>query len=218
MKALKTYIFDLDGTLVNSLDSIAYFANKALNKYNLPSIPTERYKHLVGNGASVLVKRMLAEVGANEDMFDKVSTEYNTTYDNDFLYLTRPYDGILDLLEELKKRGCKTAIVSNKPHSTTKKISDSLFGSLIDICFGKREGHPVKPDPASVNEIIEKLGADKGSCVYTGDTIVDMQTGKNAGLYTVGVLWGFRDIDEIKSGQPQMIVSDPMDILDTIEL
>lgn len=215
---MNTYIFDLDGTLVNSLNSIAYFANRALNKFNLNSIPAEKYKMLVGNGAAVLVRRMLAEVGADESLFEKVHKEFHTSYDNDFMYLTEPYEGIIELLKELKKRGCKTAIVSNKPHSTAKKISDVLFGGLIDICYGKRDGYPVKPDPVSVNEIIEKLGVDKKDCVYCGDTIVDMQTGKNAGLYTVGVLWGFRDADEIKSGEPQMIAAHPSEILKTFDL
>ncbi len=215
---MKLYIFDLDGTLVNSLNSIAYFSNKALSKFGYDSIPTERYKTLIGNGAAILVERMLAEVGADEKMFEQVYKEYTTTYDNDFMYLTEPYDGIIDLLKELKNRGYKTAIVSNKPHSTTKKISDKLFGNLIDVCYGKRDGYPVKPDPASVNEIIDKLRVDKKECVYCGDTIVDMQTGQNAEIYTVGVLWGFRDIEEIKSGNPQMIVSHPMDILKTCDL
>lgn len=215
---MNTYIFDLDGTLVNSLNSISYFANKALNKYNLKSIPVERYKMLVGDGAAMLVKRMIAEAGGDENLFDEVYGEYNSTYDSNFLYLAEAYEGITELLKELKKRGCKTAIVSNKPHGTTKKISDELFGDLIDICYGKREGYPVKPDPTSVNEVILELGADKMDCVYCGDTLVDMQTGKNAGIYTVGVLWGFRDIEEIKSGNPQMIVSHPSEILKTVDM
>ncbi len=213
---MNTYIFDLDGTLVNSLNSISYFANKALNKYGLKSIPTERYKKLVGDGAATLVKRMIAEVGGDEALFEKIHSEYNSSYDNDFLYLAEAYDGITDLLKELKKRGCNTAIASNKPHSTTKKISDELFGGLIDICYGKREGYPVKPDPTSVNEIIEIFGVDKKDCVYCGDTLVDMMTGKNADIYTVGVLWGFRDIEEIKSGNPNLIVSKPSEILQTL--
>ena len=215
---MNTYIFDLDGTLVNSLNSISYFANKALNKYGLLSIPAERYKMLIGDGAATLVKRMIAEVGGDESLFEKVYLEYNSTYDNDFLYLTEAYDGITDLLRELKNRGFKTAIASNKPHSTTKKISDRLFGNLIDLCYGKREGYPVKPDPRCVNEIIKELGAKKEECVYCGDTLVDMNTGNNADIYTVGVLWGFRGIDELKSGNPQMIVSHPSEILKTIDL
>ena len=211
---MKAYIFDMDGTLVDSLESIAYFANKALEKFGLKTIPVERYKHLAGNGAATLVKRMIKENNGDESLFEKVSYEYNTTYDNDFLYLTKPYDGVLEMLSKLKSQGCKTAIISNKPHSTAKKISDELFGDLIDVCFGKRDGYPVKPDPESVNEIIGILGVDKKDCIYIGDTITDMETGKNAGLYTVGVLWGFRDEDEIKSGEPQKIINNPLQILD----
>lgn len=211
---MKAYIFDMDGTLVDSLESIAYFANKALEKFGLKTIPVERYKHLAGNGAATLVKRMIKENNGDESLFEKVSYEYNTTYDNDFLYLTKPYDGVLEMLSKLKSQGCKTAIISNKPHSTAKKISDELFGDLIDVCFGKRDGYPVKPDPESVNEIIGILGVDKKDCIYIGDTITDMETGKNVGLYTVGVLWGFRDEDEIKSGEPQKIINHPLQILD----
>ena len=206
---MNTYIFDFDGTLVNSLPSIAYFANKALNKYGLPSIPMERYKNLVGNGAVNLTHRMLKEVGADDSMFDKVYHEYYDTYDENFSYLTEPYEGIVDMLKELKKRGCKTAVVSNKPHITTVKICEELFGDLIDICRGQTEDCPIKPDPTAVLEVIEQLGAKKEDCVYCGDTITDMETGKNAGLFTVGVLWGFRGLEEIKSGNPQMIISHP---------
>ena len=211
---MNTYIFDFDGTLVNSLPSIAYFANKALNKYGLPSIPMERYKTLVGNGAIKLTQRMLKEVGADDSIFDKVYREYYDTYDKNFSYLTEPYEGIVDMLKELKRRGCKTAIVSNKPHITTVKISEELFGDLIDICRGQTENCPIKPDPTAVLEVIEQLGVNKEDCVYCGDTITDMETGKNAGLFTIGVLWGFRDMEEIKSGNPQMIISHPSEFLE----
>ena len=193
---MNTYIFDFDGTLVNSITTIAYFANKALNKFGLPSIPEERYKILVGNGAVNLVKRMLKEVGADESMFDKVYPEYWDTYDKNFSYLTEPYEGIMEMLKKLKENNCNIAIVSNKPEPTTKKISDDIFGDLIDICRGQREDCPIKPDPTAVYEVIKELGVNKEDCVYCGDTITDMETGKNAGIYTVGVLWGFRGIDE----------------------
>lgn len=212
-----TYIFDFDGTLVNSLPSIAYFANNALNKYGLPSITEERYKKLVGNGAVSLTRRMLREVGADKDLFEKVYHEYFDTYDQNFSYLTVPYDGIVKMLKELKKRGFKTAIVSNKPEVTTKKICDELFGDLIDICRGQREDCPIKPDPTAVFEVINELGVKKEDCVYIGDTITDMQTGKNAGLYTIGVLWGFRDFEELKSGNPDKIISSPEEIYSLTE-
>lgn len=215
---MNTYIFDFDGTLVNSITTIAYFANKALNKFGLPSIPEERYKILVGNGAVNLVKRMLKEVGADESMFDKVYPEYWDTYDKNFSYLTEPYEGIMEMLKKLKENNCNIAIVSNKPEPTTQKISEELFGDLIDICRGQTEGCPIKPDPTAVFDVIDQLGVNKEDCVYCGDTITDMETGKNAGLYTVGVLWGFRDIEELKKGEPQKIISHPLEILETINL
>lgn len=211
---MKAYLFDMDGTLVNSINSISYFANNALGKFGLPPIPTERYKMLVGNGAATLVERMLAEVGADNSLFSQVLCEYNSTYDNDFMYRTEPYDGILDMLKRLKESGFKTAVVSNKPHSTAQKISDTLFGDLIDVCVGQKEGIPVKPDAAMPNEAIKLLGVNANDCIYAGDTLTDMLTGKNAGLYTVGVLWGFRDIEEIKKGNPDAIISSPSEIFD----
>jgi len=206
----------MDGTTVNTINSIAHFANKALNKYGLPSIETERYKLLVGNGAVTLVKRMIAETGGSAEQFEKVLNEYNTTYDNDFMYLTKPYEGITGLLESLKKSGIKTAIVSNKPDSTAKKVSDKLFGEkLIDVCFGAREGVPLKPDPAAVFEVMEILGVAPQECLYIGDTAVDMTTGKNAGIFTIGVLWGFRDRKEIESAGADMVTDNVNDILKT---
>lgn len=206
----------MDGTTVNTINSIAHFANKALNKFGLPSIETERYKLLVGNGAVTLVKRMISETGGSAEQFEKVLNEYNTTYDNDFMYLTKPYEGITGLLESLKKSGIKTAIVSNKPDSTAKKVSDKLFGEkLIDICFGAREGVPLKPDPAAVFEVMEILGVAPQECLYIGDTAVDMTTGKNAGIFTIGVLWGFRDRKEIESAGADMVTDNVNDILKT---
>ena len=210
---VKACIFDMDGTTVNTINSIAYFANRALNMYGLPSIDTERYKLLVGNGAKTLVKRMLDEVGAPESIYDTVLNEYNKSYDDDFLYLARPYDGIPELLKKLKKNGIKTAIVSNKPDSTARKISDTFFGKeLIDICVGARENVPLKPDPAAVLEIIKKLGALPCECLYIGDTATDMLTGKNAGIYTVGVLWGFRSREEIEGAGACEVTDNPEDI------
>lgn len=212
---IKLCIFDMDGTVSNTLNSIAYFANNALNKAGLPSIETETYKKLVGNGAKVLVQRMLKTVGADESYYEEVALEYNTKYDNDSLYLTEPYDGIMDMLRALKDMGIKVAILSNKPHSTAIKVSDALFGSeFIDVCYGGRNGIALKPDPAGVFEILNKLAVPKEECLYIGDTATDMETGKNAGLYTIGVLWGFRDREELAKSGADCIVSHPSEIVD----
>ena len=182
---IKACIFDMDGTTVNTLDSIAYYANAALRKFNLAPIETERYKILVGNGARKLTERMIKESGGDAALHEPLLEYYNKTYDDGFLYLARPYDGICELLKSLKERGIKTAILSNKPNPTTVKIADSLFGSgLIDLCFGGRDGVPLKPDPTAVFEITEKLGVAPGECLYIGDTATDIETGKNSGIFS----------------------------------
>lgn len=212
---IKLCIFDMDGTVVNTINSIAYFANNALKKYGLDEIPTEKYKKLVGNGAKILVRRMIDTVGGSDEVYEKVLDEYNTTYDNDFMYLTDAYDGIKDMLKELKKMGIKTAILSNKPDVTAKKVSDALFGDeLIDLCFGARDGKALKPDPESVLEIMDIFGAKKSECLYIGDTSTDMTTAKNAELYSVGVLWGFRDRAELEGADADVIISQPNQIVE----
>ncbi len=215
---IKACIFDMDGTTVNTINSIAYFANRALNTYGLPSIETDKYKYMVGNGAATLVRRMVDSVGGNDEQFASVLEMYNTTYDNDFMYLTEPYEGILELLKNLKEKGIKRAIVSNKPHSTAVKVSNELFGDeLIDICCGAKEGVPLKPDATAVVNVMKELGVKPEECLYIGDTAVDMMTGKNAGIYTIGVLWGFRTQQELEESGACMITDNPMDILSEAE-
>lgn len=215
---IKACIFDMDGTVANTINSIKYFANNALKKAGLDEIDTETYKVIVGNGAKVLVERMLKTVGADEKYFDEVSFEYNTKYDNDFLYLTEPYEGIIDMLKELKKLGIKAAILSNKPHGTAIKVSEALFpDGLIDVCYGGREGVALKPDPQGVFDIIDELGVKKEECLYIGDTGTDMKTGKGAGLYTVGVLWGFRKEPELLENGADAIISHPSELLDIVD-
>ena len=215
---IKLCIFDMDGTVVNTINTIAYFANGALKKNGLAEIETERYKTLVGNGADVLVRRMLDIVGGRDECYDKVYNEYNTSYDNDFMYLTEPYDGIIKMLEKLKDMGVKTSILSNKPDITAKKVSDKLFGDrLVDLCYGARDGKALKPDPESVFEIMEIFGMEKNECLYIGDTATDIQTAKNAGLYSIGVLWGFRSEEELRNAGADILISDPMRIVEIAE-
>lgn len=215
---VKLCIFDMDGTTVNTINSIAHFANNALNKYGLSSIDTEKYKIIVGNGAKVLIERAIELTGGTKEQFEKVLVEYNTTYDNDFMYLTEAYDGIIDMLTALKEMGVESIILSNKPHSTALKVSDALFGEdLIKRCFGGRDGIPLKPDPQAVCEILELEGVKKEECVYIGDTSTDMKTGKSAGLFTVGVLWGFRGREELETSGADVIISNPAELIDIVK-
>ena len=154
----KGIIFDLDGTLADTLSSIAYFANRALMQNGFPKIPVEEYRYLVGNGAKRLVHGMLRSVGADtEENYAKVAPLYNDSYDADALYLTKPYDGILPLLDHLREKDIITAVLSNKPDRTTQKIVKALFGNRILFCRGQRDDTPRKPDPAGVYRLLEEM-------------------------------------------------------------
>lgn len=209
----KCCIFDMDGTLANTIHSIAYFGNKALSEIGLPPIDAETYKVLVGNGAKSLIHRALDHYGCDsEENFNKVFTKYKADYDADFMYLTEPYDGIMELLKELKVRGMKTAILSNKHHPTAKKVSDLMFGDeLIDVCRGEVPEVPIKPDPKGLFLLLEEFGCKPEECIYVGDTGTDIETGKSAGAFTVGVLWGFRKKPELLAADA--IISHPSEIL-----
>jgi len=212
----KACIFDLDGTILNTINSIAYFGNKALTEYGFDEIDTERYKELVGNGAKELVHRMLKENGCeSNEAYENVLKYYAETYHNDFLYKTTVYDGIRELLDAIKDMGVKIAVLSNKPHNTTKKLIDTLFGKdYFDICYGNREGVPLKPDTTPLYSLITELGVTTNDCIYIGDSGTDMQTGKGGGLFTIGVLWGFRKRDELEENHADLIISHPNEIME----
>ncbi len=210
---VKLCIFDMDGTLVNTIDTIAYFGNTTLENFGIEKIPTENYKTLVGNGSRVLIERMLKFREYEQDNVDEIHKWYMNAYDKDFMYLTRVYDGIVPMLRELKAKGIKTAILSNKDDVTAKKVAEDLFEEgLVDLCLGAREGKALKPDPESVFEIVEDFGVARAECVYIGDTATDIETAKNAGLYSVGVLWGFRSEEELRSAGADLIVDEPSKI------
>lgn len=210
----KLCIFDLDGTLLNTLPTISHYANLALGEYELGSIGQNRFKTLVGNGARVLIERVLDEVGADrEEYFDKVYKLYSKEYDKNVSYLTKPYDGIPELLASLKTEGYTIAVLSNKPDSAAVNACRLFFGDLIDIAHGGIDGMELKPSPDGVYNIFEESGFGAEDCLYIGDTGTDMQTGKNAGIYTIGVLWGFRERAELEANGADVIVSSPDEVL-----
>ena len=210
----KACIFDLDGTLTNTINSIAYFGNNALAQYGYPPIEAERYKLLVGDGADTLVTRMIEEVNGSMDDFEHIRSVYNITYDNDFLYKTELYPGVKSLVQTLKSKGVLCAVLTNKPHGTALKVVESFFGAdCFDLILGQREGVPKKPDPAGALEIARAFNVEPSACLYVGDTATDMKTGNGAGMHTIGVLWGFRDEAELVESNAKVIISTPDELL-----
>lgn len=215
---IKACVFDLDGTLLDTLSTIAYYGNLALNKFGIQSIETDEYKYLVGNGVKILIERMLKATNSySEEMYEKVYEYYNEQYNADTKRYTKPYPGICELLEELKKRKILIGVISNKPDfAAVNAIKDSFEDGLIDVAHGQIEGIKIKPEPDGAIMVLNELGVKAEECLYVGDTWIDMQTGKNLGAYTIGVLWGFRDYDELKSNGADMIIENPDEIIEYI--
>ncbi len=220
----KSCIFDLDGTLLNTIDSIAHYANKALNEFGYRSIGAERYKRMVGDGAETLIRRAVEYLGGGADAnIGGVLECYNRAYNADSFWLTTVYDGVYDLLDYLKDTGVGIAVLSNKPHDTTLKVVERFFGNhrdgggYFDVVLGARRGKPLKPSPEGVFEILDALQVKQGECLYIGDTATDMLTGNAAGVDTVGVLWGFRGEAELKGAHAGRIISRPEELKEMLE-
>lgn len=218
MAKYKAAIFDLDGTLLDTLETLSYYGNQTLEKFGLRPYPKTEYRYMVGDGAKMLIHRMLSGQNADsEEMFEKAYRDYIDTYNKDKLFKTEIYPGIPALLQGLAEKGIKTAVLSNKPHEATVPILKSFFGEdAFTRMQGAMEGVPLKPDPEAALEIAKSLGAKPSECIYVGDTAVDMETGKRAGFYTVGVLWGFRDEAELLEGGADRIVRVPEEILESL--
>ena len=218
MSNIKACIFDLDGTLTNTINAIAHFGNIALAAFDLPEIPVEDYKIYVGDGRDKLIHRMLRVYGKdNAEMFEKVRDVYDENYENDYLYDTDAYDGIRELLEELKENGIKIAVCSNKPDNVVHFVTDNIFGeNYFDAVHGVIDGMPTKPNPFTTLEIAKKLGVKPSECLFLGDTNVDIFTAKNAKMTSVGVLWGFRTRNELVQAGADYIAENPHVILQLI--
>ncbi len=212
---IKACIFDLDGTLCNTLDSIAYFCNQTLKQLGYPNIPTNKYRSLVGNGAEQLIHNMFHIVHPTYTLDDVHTAKqiFMDLYKEDPLKCVTLYDGILPLLHTLKSNGILLAILSNKPHVLTKLSVPKLFGEhLFDVWYGQRDEIPRKPAPDGALIIMKELSVQPSQCLFIGDSDVDMHTGNNASMKTAGVLWGYRSKEELLHAGAQMIASTPSDI------
>ncbi|MBU5479932.1 HAD family hydrolase [Blautia sp. MSJ-19] len=215
---IKACIFDLDGTLANTLESMAYVANEILEKMNLQPQPTENFKYYSGEGADMLIRRCLKDAGDPELLnYEQCRNLYRKKFDEDPLYKVVPYDGILETLEELKKQGMKLAVCSNKPHVAAVKVIRQMFEGYFDLVIGQSDAVRRKPAPDGPLKAAEEFGVTPQECMYVGDTRTDMETGKAAGMHTVGVLWGFRDRQELESSGADVIAQRPQDLLQICE-
>jgi phosphoglycolate phosphatase len=211
-RAVSAVILDLDGTLADSLADIGHSMNSVLASRGMPVHSLSAYQLMVGDGLAQLVERALpaearAESGAAID-------EFRREYAENLLDHTRAYDGILDMLDALSARGFALAVLSNKPHALTVRVVDALFGSTQFVSvLGQRDGVPRKPDPAGALEIAEHIGVEPARCAFVGDTAVDIETARRAGMIAVGVLWGFRGKDELSAAGARHILAHPSDLL-----
>ncbi len=212
-KPLKAAIFDLDGTLLDTVEDLAYSVNAALEENGFPTHPTDKYFYFVGNGAKNLIKRALPE-GASEDDFTKVYARFGEIYKEHWNVATKPYSGIPEMISELKKDGVLLAILSNKPHERTVEIAQCFFPGVFDVVYGGRPNIPLKPDPYALLEVVRELGVTVEDSFYMGDSGSDMETGRNAGIYSAGAVWGFRTADELMSHGASILVNTASEALE----
>ncbi|MBP3437354.1 MAG: HAD family hydrolase [Clostridia bacterium] len=212
---IKACIFDLDGTLMDTLGAIAACGNDALRQVGLLPYPQERYGYFAGNGAKKLVERMLEGQNAyTPAMFDKVFPLFSAIYDQKGACSVTPFPDIPLLLEKLKERGIALAVLSNKPHGIVLDIINRFFGdSFFAAVEGQQEGKRNKPDPEGVFCVLESLCVTPEECLLVGDSDVDVETAKAAGVFSVGVSWGFRPKRELEEAGASAIIDTPLDLL-----
>lgn len=216
MMKFNSVVFDLDGTLLDTLGDLRDSVNFALLKNGLPKRTTEEIRSFVGNGIRLLIERSVPE-NTPIEITDKCFSDFKEYYKYHSAILTKAYDGIIDLMKELKSKGIKVAVVSNKADFAVKTLMEDYFNALYDCAYGERAGIERKPAPDAVFGAISEMGGDLKNTVYIGDSEVDVETAKNANLPCIAVTWGFRDKKVLESLNPEYIVDSPSDILRIIE-
>ena len=209
----KLAIFDLDGTLLNTIEDLGYAANHALQAHGYPTHSIASYPFFVGNGVRRLIERVLPEDARTEATIDRLLITFKEYYNDHNTDYTKPYEGIPELLSLLSSRGVAIAVASNKYQAATEKLISHFFPTLSFISVeGQKEGVPVKPDPSIVFEILAKAKTPKADTIYIGDSGVDMETARRACVDSVGVTWGFRPEKELVENHADTIVNSPGDI------
>lgn len=210
-------IFDLDGTLLNTIDDLACAANHALEALGLPVRSQAECQRFVGNGVGKLLERALPEGHKTPEDLEKIRPAFFAYYDQHLADKTLPYTGLAELLAELQRRGVKLAVASNKYQSATERLVKHFFPQIHFVAvLGQREGIPTKPNPQIVEDILLAAGVSREDTLYVGDSDVDMQTAKNAGVRVCGVLWGFRTRAVLEQYHPDFLTENPAEILNML--
>ncbi len=210
----KAVLFDLDGTLLDTLDDLAMAANRVLTSRKLPVHPVEAYRYFVGDGIRILVERILPAELRQPEIIDTAVTAFQEEYAKNWHDQSAPYPGIDRMLDRLTAEGLRLSILSNKPDAFTRLCVQRLLPRwTFDPLFGQRQGMPKKPDPAAALEIAGRLGLSPVEILYVGDTAVDMHTARAAGMDVVGVLWGFRTAEELQGAGAHCLIASPEELL-----
>lgn len=217
---VKAIIFDLDGTLLNTLEDLADAVNRVLRERGFPTHSLDAYRYFVGNGSEMLVKRALPDSRRDDKVAVRSCLDaFLRDYGQNWMVKTKPYDGVPAMLDALTALGLNLAILSNKKDEITKKsVKELLSKWTFDAVVGQRDEVPAKPDPAAALEIARQLQMVPEELIYVGDSAVDMKTAVAAGMFPVGALWGFRTSEELLTGGAASLIGRPMDLLQVLEL
>ena len=216
--SFRATIFDLDGTLLDTLDDIANAANRVLAARSFPIHPNPNYRAFIGEGVVKLMLRALPEAYQDEATVQACVGAYVQEYERTWNALTKPYAGVPEMLDALVVRGLKLAVLSNKPHHFTQRCVDELLAKwAFDVVLGASDRLPRKPNPASAIETAKRLGVPPAECLYVGDSGIDMQTACAAGMFAVGALWGFRGQEELLRDGAQVLINKPSEVLDCLD-
>lgn len=211
---MKLIVFDLDGTLINSLEDLADSANWMLLQHGYPTHPVDAYRYFVGDGMRKLIERILPPEERNDGRIEQCKAEFVAYYTIHMEDKTVVYPGMIELLKELKDRGLKIAVATNKVHIAVTPLMEKYFpGIRFDSMIGQREGIPVKPHPQIMYDILKETGCQPSETLHVGDTATDMQLAHNAGVTPVGVLWGYRPLEELQEAGAKFIIEKPEELL-----
>lgn len=216
MNRINTVVFDMDGTVLNTLDDLTVSVNYVLDRFGLPARSKEEYRRFFGSGIRYAL-RCAVPPEVTEAMIDEMLPVFTEHYNQHCLDRTRPYDGIPELMKTLKERGYRMAIVSNKIDSAVKELDERFFSDYVSVAIGEKPGIRRKPAPDTVLAALEELGAAREEAVYIGDSEVDLQTAVNSGLPCIAVLWGFRDRDFLAGNGASVFAETPEEVVSLLE-